>query len=213
MRKGVAVITATALVAAALGTGGYLYREHRIEASRCATVAQLDAATAAPIGSGAPVTVVGDSYSEGWGLDNPRASWVSYLGMQATVHASSGAGFTRAGLCDHPALTGLASGEDAPTIIQGGINDVDAPTREVTDSAERAIHTASNPVLLVGPAPAPNFTPEQVSAVDGALREAAAAADIPYVSAAAWDDLEYIDGLHLTADSHRLFGERVAAAL
>jgi lysophospholipase L1-like esterase len=213
MRKAVAVISAAAVVAAVLGTGGYLYREQRMEAGRCATVASLDETTAAAIGSGPPITVLGDSYSEGWGLDDPRASWVSYLGMQVTVHASSGAGFTRPGLCNHPALTGLASEDDASTIIQGGINDVDASPEDVTAEAEKAIRSADNPVLLIGPAPAPNFTAEQIAAVDGALSEAAAAADVTYLSAAAWDDLEYIDGLHLTADSHRVFGERVAAAL
>jgi acyl-CoA thioesterase-1 len=213
MRKAVAVISATTVIAAALGTGGYLYREQRIEAGRCATVASLDEATASPIGEGQPVTVVGDSYSEGWGLDNPRSSWVSYLGMQATVHASSGAGFTHPGLCDHPSLPGLSATGAGPTIIQGGINDVDATPEDVTAGAEKAIRSAGDPVLLIGPAPAPNFTGQQIAAIDGALSDAAAAADVAYLSAAAWDDLEYIDGLHLTADSHRLFGERVAAAL
>jgi acyl-CoA thioesterase-1 len=71
---------------------------------------------------------------------------------------------------------------------------------------------AGRHVLVVGPAPAPDRV-DAVPAVDALLARLSEAHGVGYLSML---DIElgYLDdGLHLTADGHREFGERVAAAV
>lgn len=210
MRKWGIIIAAVALVAV-LGVVAFInIREARAEAGRCEVVQKLDAATAEPIGSGDPVTVVGDSYSQGFGLDDPRQSWVASLGRTVTVDARSGAGFTKGGLCDGPSLVDLAEGDAGTVIIQGGLNDVGADG--LAPKVQEALAAVDGDAVLVGPPLAPNLDAEKIRAVDTTLAEVAAGAGVKYISAVGWE-LTYSDGLHLTPASHQDFGRKVAAAL
>lgn len=213
MRKTVWITGGIALVVIVGAAGFMLAREQRISASECALVSTLDEATRTPIGTGDPITVVGDSYSHGFGLDDPRDSWVSELGRQATVHASSSAGFTKTGLCDSPSLTDMLSETaDGPVIVQGGLNDVGA-VAAVQDAAETALGSLDGPVILVGPVLAPGFDDQQIRAVDSALARAADDLDITYVSAVDWP-LDFADdGIHLSPEGHAEFGRQVRSAL
>lgn len=205
------IITAAVVLVAVLGVLAFInVRDARAEARRCETVAKLEAATSTPIGFGAPVTVVGDSYTQGYGLDDPRASWVASLGRTVTIDARSGAGFTKGGLCSGPSLVDLAKDDSGTVIIQGGLNDVGADG--LAPKVQEAIAAVNGSVVLVGPPLAPNLDLEKVRAVDSTLARVAAGAGVRYVSTIGWE-LAYADGLHLTPDSHRLFGSKVAALL
>jgi acyl-CoA thioesterase-1 len=210
MRKWGIIIAAVVLVAV-LGVVAFInIRDARAEAGRCEVVQKLDAATAEPIGAGAPVTVVGDSYTQGFALDDPRQSWVASLGRKVTVDARSGAGFTKGGLCDGPSIVQLAEGDTGTVIIQGGLNDVGADG--LAPKVEEAIKAVHGDVVLVGPPLAPNLDAAKIKAVDATMAKAAAEAGVKYVSTVGWE-LAYVDGLHLTPASHKVFGSKVAAAL
>lgn len=206
------VVVAAVTVLAVLAAGFVFVRDGRIEAGRCAVVAELSAATTEPIGDGAAITVVGDSYSQGFGLDDPRESWVSFLPDAAvTVHAASGSGFTRGGLCDGATITELAVASTGPVIIQAGINDVGSNLNELAAAVDAAL-SAADVVALVGPALAPNLEPDAIRAVDEVLQRQANTHNVEYLSAVDWD-LEFSDGIHLTAVGHHAFADMVAARL
>lgn len=200
----------TVLVVACAVVIAWSVREQRIEAAECAEVERLSSAWTHPAGHGERITVVGDSYAQGWGLDNPRTSWVSQLDAQVNVEAASGAGFTRGGLCDAPDIGGLVADTDGPVVVQGGLNDVD---RDHLPGEVSEVLDDPDVVALVGPAPAPGLDRAALQEVDGAMAQAAEEHGVLYVSALDWDDLPFSDGLHLTEQGHRVFGKRVALAL
>lgn len=214
MRKRWALTAGGAVAVLSVAVGAFfLIREQRIEAARCEEVGTLAAALRQPLGHGEPLTVIGDSYSQGWGLDDPRTSWVAELPRTATVHAASGSGYTREGLCNGKTVLELAADTSGETIVQAGLNDADADPADLKAAAIRAISSIGGDVTLVGPALAPSFDASALRAVDEALASAAAETGAEYVSALGWTDLQYVDGIHLTPNSHHIFGTRVAQAL
>ena len=204
-------IAAVVLVAVAVAAF-FLVRDQRIEAANCDAVHTLDLLLGEPVGTGEPLTVVGDSYTQGWGLEDPTSSWVAELPNSVTIHAASGSGFTRGGLCDGGSITELAEGVTGATILQGGLNDVSASPTDLHAAVSRAIDVVDGDVVLVGPALAPAVDAAALERVDAVLAEVAAEHDVVYISALGWD-LEYSDGIHLTEDGHQVFGEMVAAVL
>ena len=133
------------------------------------------------------------------------------------VDGFAGSGFTGSAFCDGEEFgtraEGLARGDDEVLVIQGGLNDVNADPG-VIESAAVAVIETSDAEAVVGPPPAPQrdlgspgrWTPRW----PGPPRRTG----IVYVSTLAWDDLGYLpDRLHLTPESHEVFGTRVADAL
>ncbi|PMC04171.1 hypothetical protein CJ226_09200 [Microbacterium sp. UMB0228] len=209
-KRWIAAAAGAALVVA--GAAVYVIREDRIAAAECDLVASLDAATAAPIGTGESVTIIGDSYTQGFGLDDPRTSWVSYLpDRRATVSASSGAGFTRDGLCDSPSLSELTESASGPLILQGGLNDVGGDMKALERTIDDLL-SGNDVLVLVGPTRAPAFDADEIADVVEVLSEAAKEHGVPYLDATEWD-LPFSDGIHLTADGHAEFGGHVASSL
>lgn len=168
-------------------------------------------------GSGPETLVIGDSYSVGLGV-KPAESWPTRLPGRVRVDGFSGSGYsyaasgcpgvdfaTRAETAVRPA-TGLV-------VVEGGLNDFDQPVSEIDAGFRRLMKVIGDrPVLVVGPADAPSRA-EQVPVLDEQLSLLAKEYGARYLP---MSDLvlPYLDdGLHLTAEGHRIFGDRVAAAL
>jgi acyl-CoA thioesterase I len=178
--------------------------------------AQSDRRSALVSGSGSPVTVVGDSWSVGLGLDRLADSWPSRLPGRVTVEGFSGSGFSRtASPCGDESF-GTRAAAITPrglVVVEGGLNDYDRSTSAITLGFARTLRALDgHRVVVVGPAAAPSRA-AAVPRVDRLLSRLAAANDVPYV---ATSDLRlpYLsDRLHLTAEGHVLFGDAVAQRL
>lgn len=94
----------------------------------------------APVTTGSPIVVVlGDSYSSGYALTQPRPAWPKQLGQiehwEVYVDAVAGTGFVNGGFCSQP-YTGrvqqVLAHRPQRVIVQVGINDssVAAPTEQ-----------------------------------------------------------------------------------
>lgn len=167
-------------------------------------------------GAGLRTVVIGDSWSVGLGLEDLGASWPSRLSGRTRVAGFSGSGLS-AGASPCPGAS-FAERADAAlrspadlVVVQGGLNDFDQPDVAVERGFRRLMRRlAGTPVVVVGPASAPARA-EAVPRIDRLLAELSAAYGVRYV---ATSDLElsYLgDGLHLTAEGHRTFGDAIDA--
>lgn len=196
-------------------------------AERCDRFARTSLARAErDTGAGQRVVVIGDSYSVGLGLDEPAGSWPSRLPGRVHVAGFSGSGFSsRASGCGpvsfaDRAPAALADGADL-VVVEGGLNDFDRTDTEIRDGFQALVDALADaladapgdvPLVVVGPPPAPARAAE-VPRVDSLLARLAAAHGATYLSMAG-AELPYLpDGLHLTLDGHRAFGDAVAARL
>ncbi|WP_183098268.1 SGNH/GDSL hydrolase family protein [Nocardioides pelophilus] len=172
-------------------------------------------------GSGDELLVIGDSYSVGLGV-RASESWPTRLPGRVVVNGFSGSGFSRdASPCGDVsygaraarALPEGTSSVAGPVVVEGGLNDVDQPRRAIVDGFQQLMsELAGRPVLVVGPAPAPERA-GAVPEVDALLARLALAHGVGYLSMLD-ADLSYLDdGLHLTPEGHRRFGDLVAPAL
>ena len=97
-RGNAARLPAIALLCAVLLAGSLLvfHMSAMAESARhCARFAKASATRAvADTGTGAPVVVIGDSYSVGLGLDRPARSWPAELDGRVHVAGFSGSGFS-----------------------------------------------------------------------------------------------------------------------
>ncbi len=216
------VVPVVVLVLALVAGGGWLWREHR-QGEACELIrASVERRGDAPVGSGErKVVVMGDSYAQGFGLRDPGGSWPTAFAREADatvrVDGFAGSGFTGSAFCDGEEFgtraKALGRGDDEVLVIQGGLNDVNADP-DLIEAAAVAVVEASDAEAVVGPPPAPNRDLALTAATDEALARAAEEAGVVYVSTLDWDDLDYLpDRLHLTPESHAVFGTRVADAL
>lgn len=203
----VAVTVVTVQLVERAGAGMSYCARHSVQAAQRAEVVS---------GSGAPVTVVGDSWSVGLGLDELDGSWPSRLPGRVTVAGFSGSGFSRtASPCGDVSFGTRAL--EAPlqglVVVEGGLNDHDRSTTAITLGFGRLMQSLEgHRVVVVGPATAPSRA-AAVPRVDRLLARLAADSGVPYV---ATSDLRlpYLpDRLHLTPEGHELFGDAVAARL
>jgi len=216
------VVPVVVLVLALVAGGGWLWREHR-QGEACELIrASVERRGDAPVGSGErKVVVMGDSYAQGFGLRDPGGSWPTAFAREADatvrVDGFAGSGFTGSAFCDGEEFgtraKRLGRGDDEVLVIQGGLNDVNAEP-DLIEAAAVAVVEASDAEAVIGPPPAPNRDLALTAATDEALARAAEEAGVVYVSTLDWDDLDYLpDRLHLTPESHAVFGTRVADAL
>jgi acyl-CoA thioesterase I len=208
------------LILAVLGAS-FFYAAHARGAGRtpCERFAAASAQRAEQVtGSGERVVVVGDSWSAGLGLDRPVQSWPARLPGQIHVAGFSGSGFSaHASVCGRVSFAdraprALKSGADL-VVVEGGLNDVDRSRGEIKAGFVRLLRVASAyRVVVVGPATAPSRA-AAVPRVDRLLRHLSDRAGVAYVSTSDLD-LPYLeDGLHLTVDGHRTFGDAVASRI
>lgn len=220
--RGRLTVVLLVVVAACTGVFFSLDRAGSDEPPHCArNAAASDVRAAAVSGTGTRVVVIGDSYSAGWGLDDPSGSWPAMLSGEVHVDGFSGSGFSAGA----SACVGVAYADRAPAavssvrggpdlvIVQGGLNDTDQPLADVRSGVRRLLATLQGrEVVLVGPPTAPVYE-RLVGRIDSLLAAEAARAGAAYISMLDVE-LDYLDdGLHLTADGHRAFGAHVAATL
>lgn len=166
-------------------------------------------------GTGAPVLVIGDSWSVGLGQDDLARSWASRLPGEVHVAGFSGSGFSaRASSCGRVSFhdrapTALATRPQL-VVVEGGLNDYDQPAASI-DRGFRDLMAdlAGHDVVVVGPADAPSRS-QAVPRVDALLERLSATYGVPYVRTSDLH-LDYLeDRLHLTEGGHREFGDAVA---
>ncbi len=167
-------------------------------------------------GAGAAVTVIGDSWSVGLGLDDLSGSWPSQLAGRVRVAGFSGSGFSRhASHCgDRAFATRAGSARDADlVVVAGGLNDVDQPVADIRAGFRTLLASLGDrPLVVVGPASAPSRA-ALVARVDTTLAALCKKHDVAYVDATAWE-LSYLpDRLHLTPAGHDAVGQHVADEL
>ncbi|HXH77428.1 MAG TPA: SGNH/GDSL hydrolase family protein [Nocardioides sp.] len=206
----IAVLLATVLTVRARGSEAGLCQRHATDAatrSRIVTGAEPTAPT---------ISVIGDSWSVGLGLDDLGKSWPSELPGRVRVAGFSGSGFSPgASHCGNRSFaTRAASARGADlVVVQGGLNDYDQPVADIR-AGFRALLTSlpGSRVVVVGPVAAPSRA-DAVGRVDATLAELCAEYGVAYIDASAWS-LSYLpDRLHLTQSGHESFGQRVADEL
>lgn len=162
------------------------------------------------------VVVIGDSYAVGLGLAGPARSWPSRLAGRVHVAGFSGSGWSAgASRCEGVSFADRTAaavrGGAALVVVGTGLNDVDQTDAAITVGFEQLVRRVpgGSRVVVVGPPTAPARA-GGVPRVDALLRELAVTHEVGYVGTA---DLElpYLsDGLHLTPEGHRRFGDAVA---
>ena len=218
-RPGTVVLVAT-LIAAVLATVLGVRAARSSEIAPCERHA-ADAAARSQVvtGSGAPgaaVTVIGDSWSVGLGLDDLGASWPRELPGRVRVAGFSGSGFSRhASHCGNRAFATrahAASGAEL-VIVQGGLNDVDQPAADIRAGFQSLMSSLEDhSVVVVGPASAPSRA-VFVQHADTTLANLCREYGVAYIDTSDWDLTYLPDRLHLTPAGHTAFGERVADEL
>lgn len=212
-------VAALLLTAVPVWIGGAGESASAGDPTRCERFAAESAERAELVtGTGDDVLVVGDSWSAGLGLSSMRDSWPTRLPGRVRVAAFSGSGFSReASECGDVSFASRAASALAPgidlVVVEGGLNDHDRSDAEIRAGFSRLVNVlGERQVVVVGPAAAPSRA-DAVRRVDALLARLAASAGWEYVAAYDWE-LGYLpDGLHLTAEGHREFGDKVAAAL
>lgn len=196
-------------VAGRAGAGVPACRGHLADARERAAVVR---------GTGPRTLVIGDSWSVGLGLDDLGGSWPSRLAGRTRVAGFSGSGFSeRASACRRASFADRAPAALREpvdlVVVQGGLNDHDQPTVEVTRGFHQLMRVLTDQrVVVVGPATVPSRA-RSVPRVDRLLAELSAAYGVPYVPTSDLD-LPYLeDDLHLTGAGHRAYGDAVAERL
>jgi lysophospholipase L1-like esterase len=174
--------------------------------------------------NGAPVAVVlGDSYTAGSLLPNPRLAWSTLLGREkhwkTYAEGVPTTGVTTDGFC--PGQNFLARLPKALAhhpqilVVQTGLNDARSAPGAVRSQTEDLLRKASNvpAQVVVGPPPAPATPLAELRRVDRELRAACQLPHCRYVSALSWKLPYAPDRLHLTDAGHLLFATQVATAL
>jgi lysophospholipase L1-like esterase len=218
-----------ALVTALVVAGGVAYATHEYNDFRAACAPNEQNAEAAPTRSGTPggqvVAVVGDSFTTGFGLEDPSKGIGGELGEASgwDVHllGFGGSGYAAGSPCGghefSTRLGGIPTLSDV-VIIQGGLNDVreeklgelpgvvSATIRE----AERRAPAAR--IVLVGPTVVPYFDAAATREADSILATAATVEGVQFISTLVWAPTT-VDGVHPDEQSAAAYARRIIAAV
>lgn len=218
----VLVLAIVVLTAATVGAIHVRRAHERAAVCRAMTALNERRDDARPVSQGTPtVVVLGDSYSEGVGLANPRQSWPTIYGhaTHATVYVNAfgGSGIVRSRCPGHEYGTrvdAVRAFRPSMVIVQTGLNDLGASRESVVAAvATLTRRLAPARVALVGPTAAPQRDQAQVKAMDADLRLAAHDARIPYVPLVGLLLTYQRDRLHPIASGQAEIGRYVAARL
>ncbi|MER7796663.1 SGNH/GDSL hydrolase family protein [Microbacterium sp. NPDC096154] len=220
----IAVVATAVLVAGAVAA--FALTRSQAAAPGCADIQayQERYGEVEPLGRGARgVTVLGDSYSAGDTLSDRGQRWTDELvrlepDLTVTLDAVGGTGYANPGLCGDESFRdrigrALEVSDGDPLIIQGGINDVFAHPADLEAAVDDVLaHAeAAGEVVLIGPIDAPATDRERD--VDALLAREAQRHGFAYISTLEWRLPFGADRLHLTAEGHRAYAERVRDAL
>lgn len=173
-------------------------------------------------GGGPEVTVLGDSYSAGDSVSDRGRRWTDALAaghprVTVKLDAIAFTGFVNTGACGpnsyRDRIERAVAETDTALVIQGGLNDVYAEPETVAQAADAVLEeTASlEHVIVVGPIDAPGRKGE--AEVDAILAAAAEKHGATYLSTLEWQLPFGEDRVHLTADGHRAYADRIREAL
>lgn len=212
------LIVVTGMAVAIAATSVLVITRAGADEDRCTRFREASRERAALVtGAGEEILVIGDSYAAGLGV-RLNDSWPSRLPGTVRVDGFSGSGFSRgASPCGDLSYARRAPHSVRPgtslVVVEGGLNDVDQPRDAVVEGFEALMAALGDrPVVVVGPVSAP-ARGARVAEVDALLAGLAARHDAAYLSMVDLDLPFLADGLHLTADGHRMFGDHVAAQL
>jgi acyl-CoA thioesterase-1 len=222
LRRWLVLIVALAALVGALLAGGWQWHERAAasawRSARCERFTDQEQARAAAVtGTGAPLLVIGDSWSSGYGLGTPASSWPARLPGRVYVDGFPGSGFSEhASSC-----TSVAYADRAPAdlrrihpdlvVVEGGLNDFDQTPAEITEGFDRLMRELrGHHVIVVGPASAPSRAAE-VPRVDRTLAGLSAQAHVPYFSTTRLRLSYQPDQLHPDQAGAGAFGAAVAA--
>jgi lysophospholipase L1-like esterase len=214
---------ALVVVAGALATGYTVHKHNQCAPNQ--TNASAGSGHAGP-STGPTVSVIGDSYASGMGLEHPRESWAFDLArsykMSTTVNAFPGTGYVIGGACgDHsfPTRTSSIHSDASTVIIEGGLNDAifGTSSSDLRSTAQKLLHDAANRapkanIVVVGPASPPDVPTASVQRVDEVLRAAAEQGGHDYVDLTGLR-FHFPDGTHPDVEGHRLIAASVSDAL
>lgn len=236
--RGAAVAIALAVVTVVAVAAGVVYDNHRIAVAQNASTAgytppiasePLDAKPLAPVPAGGRVVVLGDSYTEGIGVEPKTNSW-SYMvaadrGWALDNKGVGGTGYVEPGRNSEGTFgSRIASiaAEPAPALIvvQGSTNDLKQDLNllpeAVTDvmTQLRAKFPGAQ-IVMLGPVP---LATDQLNRT---LTTAARDNQVPYINAVNerwinWDEREALiptEAGHPNAEGYRRIADRFEAAL
>jgi acyl-CoA thioesterase-1 len=216
-------VAALALVGGG-GTVAMKVRDNIQTQQDCATITARHGGNFDPVqlpGKGGSASVLGDSYTEGYLLDDPTRGWAYSLvkaqGWDATLDGIPSTGFVNESACGGDSFKARVRELTAANllIVQGGVNDFRKDPADVEAAADNVLRMANSVkrVVVIGPAPAPERR-DKLAAIDASLAAVAKLNNREYISALGWSDLEFLpDGVHLTEAGHARFAAHVAAAL
>jgi len=183
---------------------------------------------------GTNVVFFGDSWTEGYSAE-PHAKGFAYLvGEQMvwdfTVDGRAGTGYANGGNGGKTFIDRMETVTDTDAqllILQGGLNDESQPLpavkRAISDTLEAAkFHYPNARIIVLGPAPSSLPLTDSLRAIDDALKSAASAQGIRYISPIAerwitrgnWANVISVEGLyHPSTAGHEYLASRLARDL
>lgn len=183
-------------------------------------------------GRPAPVAyLVGDSYSEGAGAENPGVEGYvpllqQELGWEITAVSLPGGGYVNVGMDGSGPFSAkidpaqVASLKPDVVILQGGLNDQGLVSRDVRAGVRACIETVRAavpdvPIVVIGllqPGGAgPSFV--ETTRADIAAVAASTVGRVTYVDMSQVTYPVVEDGIHPTSDGHRIITDAIVAAL
>lgn len=186
--------------------------------------AQAGSAPTAVPGPGAPVVVLGDSWTSGAELRDPAASFAHLLvrarGWNGLVEGWPGTGYLNAGACGNQRFldrVGAVPHDAGMVVIEGGLNDGAHPEqlpsaahRLLVALAERAPRAR---LVVMGIPTVPAMGPAVRSSLDTALRQVAAQDHAQFVPLDGLSLPIGPDGIHPTDVGHAQLAGYLASTL
>lgn len=172
-------------------------------------------------GSAGLTVVLGDSYSEGWGLKNPMRSWPTAYGRAVNrtvyVNAVGASGLVSAGFCQDTTILqrldrALAAAPDQ-LIVQTGLNDLTSSDADIRAALATIASRASMPVVLIGPPIVPARPAALSRHIDTLFRQVAAEHGWRYVSLVPLSLSMQADHAHPTTAGQQTLARYIVGAL
>lgn len=228
MKKKYIVLPVAAAVVVASGIAGVqTFKAIQAESSRavqCEAVRAVERQVGeerAAIATHVPEFVVlGDSYAQGMGLEDPLDAYPYLLDDRPLVNGSGGSGYLSDGPCDDALfidrLSSVLASEPEVLLIQGGINDrsrgdVETAAGTLFDAAKSV--SPETRIVVIGPFAPAAVAGTDLDAVRDGIRRAALERSLDFIDPASWEFTVQDDGLHPNASGHVEIASAISEAL